>query len=244
MPSRLWLHTHSGYGPSPVGPEQLAQGLQPCSRKVSVAARPGAWPAGPAEEETSVGEVEQADLARSDWWGAEQRRLGSTGAPLPRSQLGSAEWANAASSAPLSRGTVGTGAVVTGSVGRGTAATLAVPSPAESGSAAGSAVVTGPRRRRVWIPLTRLWATAPKVASMAYTTWPGNGLRARRRRYDGVGLRSVCLFAGFGACGGKCFLAGSSRTEPELYEEIGLLVVPSRRGPRAHRGAAVTAQYL
>ena len=208
-----------------------------------MAARPGAWPAGPAEEETSVGEVEQADLARSDWWGAEQRRLGSTGAPLPRSQLGPAEWANAASLAPLSRGTVGTGAVVTGSVGRGTAATLAVPSPAESGSAAGSAVVTGPRRRRVWIPLTRLWALL-KVASMAYTTWWAMGYV-----HAGVGTTvsaygAVCLFAGFGARWRKRFFGPGQLIEPELYEEIGrwlyrLGVVLVLIG-----GAAVTAQYL
>jgi hypothetical protein len=228
-----------------------------------VAARPGAWPASPAADETSVGEVEQADLARSDWWAAEQRRVGSTGSPLPRSQLGPAEWADAASLAPLSRGTVaaspigtgtvgtgtvgtgtvGSGAVVTGTVGRGTAAALAVPSPAESGLAAGTAVVTGPRRRRGWIPLTRLWALL-KVASMAYTTWWAMGYV-----HAGVGTTvsaygAVCLFAGFGARWRKRFFGPGQLIEPELYEEIGRWLYRLGVALVLIGGAAVTARYL
>jgi hypothetical protein len=179
-----------------------------------VAAQPGAWPAGQAPGKPSADEVEQVDLTRSDWWGAEQRRVGSSSPARPGTSLSE----GLAPATELSL------------------AGAAAPSSLE--------VPLGPAspKRRGWVPLTRLWALL-KVASMAYTTWwamgyTHAGLGTRVSAYG-----AVCLFAGFGARWRKRFFGPGQLIEPELYEEIGRWLYRLGVALVLIGGAAVITQY-
>jgi hypothetical protein len=197
-----------------------------------VAARPGAWPAEPVTGTPSVetpvriagqadlgqADLDRSDLGKTDWWGAEQRRLGRSGPPLDlaerpdeRPSVGASEALWTGTSAPSQR------SALTGS------------------SAAG--------RRRGWLLATRSWAVL-KVASMAYTTWWAMGYVHAGVGTTVSAYGAVCLFAGFGARWRKRFFGPGQIIEPEVYEEVGrwlyrvgvVLVIVG--------GAAVTARYL
>ena len=183
-----------------------------------VAARPGSWPAGPAAGRPSADEDKHDDLTRTDWWGAEQRRSGASSVPLGPGASLSDELVKAAD---LSL--AGTGA--------------AAPLPLTQRAAAAS------RRRRAWVPLTRLWALV-KVASMAYTTWWAMGYVHAGLGTTVSAYGAVCLFAGFGARWRKRFFGPGQLIEPEVYEEIGRWLYRLGVALVLIGGVAVTAQYV
>jgi hypothetical protein len=188
-----------------------------------VAARPGVWPTEPEAGTPIAEEPEQTDLSASGWWAAEQRRLGLSSPGL--NSLPPGPVPSCSHDLTETTGLVRTDARLEGR-----------PSPEVP-------LGTASRRRRGWIPFTRLWAVL-KMASLAYTTWWAMGylhasLGTRLSAYG-----AVSLFAGFGARWRKRFFGPGQLIEPDLYEEVGRWLYRLGVALVLIGGAAVIAQYV